>query len=144
MAVQAFEFGLHLLAQLQIQCAQRFIQQQHLGAIDQRPGQSHPLTLTTGEFGGLAGAITTESHQLQRLFAARHAIAAANALDLQAIGHVLRHTEVRKEGVILKHGIDVTQVGGQTTGIDAAQTHHAQIRLFETGHQTQTSGLAGA
>ena len=44
-----FQLLLHILAQLQVQCAQRLIQQQNLRLVDQRPGDGHPLLLAAGK-----------------------------------------------------------------------------------------------
>ena len=45
LALQFFQLALHLFAQLQVQRAQGFIQQQHIGRNRQRPRQRHPLPL---------------------------------------------------------------------------------------------------
>ena len=144
MTVQAFEFGLHLLPQLQIQRAQGLIQQQHLGAIDQRPRQRHPLPLAAGELGWLALTQAAQRHQLQRLLGAGHAIAAAHPLHLEAIGDVLPDIQVREQGVILKYGIHIPLIGRQAAGVDTSQIDGAQIRLFKPRHQPQAAGFAGA
>ena len=47
--LDALELDLHILAQLQVQGAQRLVQQQHLGPVHQRPGNGHPLLLAAGE-----------------------------------------------------------------------------------------------
>ena len=46
--LQPLELQLHLLAQLQIQCAQGFVQQQHPGLIDQAARNGHALLLAAG------------------------------------------------------------------------------------------------
>ena len=45
---------LHLLAQFEVECTQRFIKQQHTRMVDQRPRQRHPLLLPAGELRWLA------------------------------------------------------------------------------------------
>ncbi|CSI16775.1 Uncharacterised protein [Shigella sonnei] len=45
--LQFFQFQLHLLTQFEIQCAERFIQQQYARFIHQCSGDSNPLALTT-------------------------------------------------------------------------------------------------
>ena len=45
LALQRLELGLHLLAQLEVQGAERLVEQQHLGLVDQRPGERDPLAL---------------------------------------------------------------------------------------------------
>ena len=47
--LHVFQLQLHLLAQLQVQGAQGFVQQEHLGLVDQRPGDGHTLLLSAGE-----------------------------------------------------------------------------------------------
>ena len=46
--LDVLEFHLHLLAQFQIQRAQRLIQQQHFGMIDQGACQGYTLPLSAG------------------------------------------------------------------------------------------------
>ena len=52
--LDAFEFILHILAQPQIQCAQRFVEQQYFRLIDQRAGDGHTLLLAAGQGVGFA------------------------------------------------------------------------------------------
>ena len=47
-ALDLFQLHLHLFAQLLVQCAERFVQQQHLRAQDQGAGQGHALALAAG------------------------------------------------------------------------------------------------
>src|SRR5690606_20768143 len=50
--LQRLDLKLDLLAKLEVQCAQRLVEQEHLGLHHQRPGQSHPLLLPAGELPG--------------------------------------------------------------------------------------------
>ena len=45
-ALQALELELHGFPQLQIECAERLVEQKDLRLVDQRPGQRYPLLLT--------------------------------------------------------------------------------------------------
>jgi len=47
-ALQILQHGQHVLAQLEVQRPQRFIEQQYLRASHQRPGQRNALALTAG------------------------------------------------------------------------------------------------
>ena len=58
---------LHLLAQLEVERAERLVEQQHLRLVDERAGERHALALAAGELAGLARAIAGELDQLQRL-----------------------------------------------------------------------------
>ena len=51
------ELDLHLSPQLEVERAQRLVEQQHLGLVDQRPAERDPLLLTTRELGRLLVAL---------------------------------------------------------------------------------------
>ena len=53
LALDLLELDLHLLAELEVEGAERLVEQQHLGPVDQRAGQGDPLPLAAGELGGL-------------------------------------------------------------------------------------------
>src|SRR5690606_32749214 len=61
--LNGLEFHLHLLAQFQVEGAERLIEQQNFGMIDQSPGESDALSLSAGELGGFAVGISGESDE---------------------------------------------------------------------------------
>ena len=67
LALQALELGLHLLAQLQVERAQRLVQQQHARLADQRACQRHALALAARKLRRLALGHLGQPHQLQQL-----------------------------------------------------------------------------
>ena len=54
--LDALELDLHLLAQLEVERAERLVEQQHPRAVDDRAGERDALALAAGELRGLAGA----------------------------------------------------------------------------------------
>ena len=56
LALDPLELQLHLLAQLQVQGAERLVQQQHLRLVHDRAGQRDPLPLAAGQLDRLAVA----------------------------------------------------------------------------------------
>ena len=54
-ALDRLELDLHLLAQLEVEGAERLVEQQHLGLVDEGPGQGDPLPLAAGELRAGAG-----------------------------------------------------------------------------------------
>ena len=56
LGLDALELALHLQAQLEVERAQRLVEQQDLRPVDDRPGQRHPLALPAGELARLARA----------------------------------------------------------------------------------------
>ena len=66
-SLQRFEFLLHLLAQFEVERAERLVEQQHLGLVHQRTGQSDPLLLAAGELRGSAVCHPGELHHFDGL-----------------------------------------------------------------------------
>ena len=56
LGLDPLELDLHLPAQLEVERAERLVEQQHLGPVDERPGQGDPLLLAAGELRRLACA----------------------------------------------------------------------------------------
>ena len=57
LALDRLELDLHLLAELEVERAERLVEQQHPGPVDQRPGERDPLALAARELAGLAVAV---------------------------------------------------------------------------------------
>ena len=90
LALDALELDLHLLAQLEVQGAERLVEQQHLGPVDEGPGEGDALPLPAGQLGRLAGAVLARAGRSSSagcgLLAA---LGLADALDPQAVLDVL-------------------------------------------------------
>ena len=72
------------------------------------------------------------------------AFGASDALDLEAVGDVLADRHVGKEGVVLKHRVDVALVGRNAFGRFAENLDMTLVGLLEAGDQPQARGLARA
>ena len=129
--LQALELKLHLAAELQIQRAQRLIQQQQFRFWRKRAGDGDALTLTAGKLAGHALCIIFHLHQFQHF---AHALCDGSLIHpahAQAVGHVLFHVHVRKEGVTLKHRVDRAAFRRQRGDVFAIQQHRALVRRFK-------------
>ena len=79
LGLDALELGLHLLAELEIERAERLVEQQHRRPVDDRARQADALALAAGELCRPALAVRLEPHHAQRLLhphgdlGARHA-----------------------------------------------------------------------
>ena len=71
-------------------------------------------------------------------------LAARDLLHAQAVLDVLLHGHVRKERVVLEHGVDVARVGGQPGHVLAAQLDPALVGPLEAGDHAQGRRLARA
>jgi hypothetical protein len=142
--LQALQEELHLLAQLQVERAERLVEEQHLGPVDERAGERHPLALAAGELPGLALADVGKPHPAEYLVHACLPLLARHAADPQAVADVLGDRHVREESVVLEDRVDVARVGRRVRDISAAQLDVALIRALEARDQTQRRRLARA
>ena len=67
LALDRLELDLHLLAQLEVEGAERLVEQQHPRPVDQGAGQRDPLPLPAGELRRPPVAVPLEPDGLERL-----------------------------------------------------------------------------
>ena len=107
------QLDLHLLAKLQVERPQRLVQQQDLRLVHDRAGEGHALALAAGELVRAAMAQAFEPDHLQRSQHAPFSGRFRDSLYAQPVADVVGHRHVRKERVVLEHGVGVAQVGRQ-------------------------------
>ena len=144
LALQRLQLALHLLAQLEVEGAERLVQQQHFRLIDQRARQRDPLALAARERRRPPRAETAQRDQGEHLLGAAVALFARHAAHHQPVGDVVQDAHVRKQRVVLKHRVDVPVVRRHAEHAAAMQRDRAVIRLLEAGDQAQAGGLARA
>ena len=143
--LEGLELELHLLAQLEVQRAQRLVEEQHGGVVDQRPGQRDALLLAARELPGPALLVAGQAHELEGLAHAPRLVGLGGALPLpQAVAHVLGHVHVREQGVMLEHGVHVAVVGRHPRDRLAREVDLARGGLLEPRDHAQGRGLAAA
>ena len=142
--LDVLELDLHLLAQLQVERAERLVEQQHARPVDERARQRDALTLAAGELARLALAEVGEPHHAERLLGAAAALGAWHALDAQAVLDVLLHAHVREQRVVLEDRVDVPVVGRAPGHVDAAEQDAPRARQLEAGDHAQAGRLARA
>ena len=67
LALQTLQLQLHLFAQLEVQRAQRLVQQQDLRLVDQTAGDGHALLLAAGHLADAAALKAFQAHDLQHI-----------------------------------------------------------------------------
>ena len=115
------ELELHLLAQLEVERAERLVEQERGRLVDERARERDALLLAAGELARLALLHALEAHRAQRRGDARAHLVAAHALDAQPERHVLEHAHVREERVRLEHHVDVPLGRRHVRDVAAAQ-----------------------
>ncbi len=142
--LQGLQLLLHLLAQLEIECAERFVEEKHARPVDERARQRHALALAAGKLAGAARAVAGKLDHGERVLRRLQPLCLADTLDHQAIGDILEDREMREEGIVLEHRVDVAPVGRHALRRLAENLDMPRRRLLEAGHQAQAGGLAGA
>ncbi|MDT4856598.1 hypothetical protein FQZ97_909930 [compost metagenome] len=138
------QFKLGLLAQLLVQRAQRFVQQQQLGLLGQAARQRHTLLLPARELVRLALGVGRELHQGQHRVGALRDLGLGQAFALEAKGHVLPDIQVREQRIALEHHVHRPVVGRHVRHVLPAEQDAPGGRLFEAGQHAQQGGLATA
>ena len=121
LALDPLQLELHLLAELEVERPERFVEQEHARVIDECPGERDPLLLAARELCRLALLDLRETDELEHLADLPLQVVAADSLAPQPEGDVLEDREVREERVGLEHRVDVTLVGRQLADVAVAE-----------------------
>ena len=145
-----FEQLHHLHAGFGIQRSRRFIRQNNVRVIHQRPGNGHPLHLSAGHFAGLFSQLRAQPHLLQRLLGPAPALRLGYAGEGQRQLHILQHGLVGNEVVALEYKADgVVAVGvpvpaAEGPGGFAVDDQVAAGVLIQTADDVQQGGFPAA
>ena len=144
LTLQGQQFDLHVTAQLFVQRRHRFIQQQQLGLVDDGARQGHALLLAARHFIGAARAITGQAHGFQRPVnrAGDRRTRQPWPLLAQAIGDIVKHAQMRKQRIMLKHHVDRAAIGRQIVDPHPVQQHIARGWHLKPRQHPQGGGLA--
>ena len=143
-ALDALELHLQLLAELEVERAERLVEQQHGGTVHQRARQRHPLLLAAGQLGRAPLGLGGEADPLQLLRGAAPGLGPVHPLALEPEGDVLLHAEMWKQRVALEHGVGRALEGRAAGHVLAVQQDPALGGLLEAGDHAEGRGLAAA
>ena len=107
LALDRLELHLHLLAQLEVERAERLVEQQHGGPVDERAGERDALALAARELVRLRRLAPGQPHQLERLGHARADLVRRHLAALEPERDVALDVEVLEQRVALEHRVDV-------------------------------------
>src|SRR3954452_13447749 len=97
---------LHLLAKLEVECAQRLVEKEHARAVDQRARERHPLLLASGKLSRLSPFHTGELYELEHASDLLAHVLTLHASPPEAESDVLEDRQVREERVALEDRVD--------------------------------------
>ena len=93
-AMNASQLFVHLQAELEVKGAERLIEQQHLGLVDQRPSYGHALALATAQFVDLSRSIVFKLDEAKHFGDLAIDLGTRDFLYLQPKCDVLRRGEM--------------------------------------------------
>ncbi len=144
LALHAADGTSQLLADLRVQCAERFIQQQYLRLVRQGARHGHPLLLTAGKLRRKTIVHAFERHQFQQLLPAGAPFRRAHAPHPQRELDVLGHGEVAEQRIVLEHEADAALARTHARDVLAMQRDGAVVYIGEAGDGAQQRALAAA
>ena len=142
LGLDPLELHLHLAPQLQVQRAERLVEQQHAGLVHDRAGERDPLLLAARELGGLAPGQRGELGELEDVVDLL--LDGLGPAPPEPEGHVLEHVHVREQRVALEHRVDRPLVGLGPRDVGGADLDPAGRRVLEPRHHAQGRRLATA
>ena len=143
-ALQRAQLDLHFLAQLGVQRAHRFVEQQHRRLNHEGTRQGHALPLAAGQLARKAAGHRREMHQFERVGHPFATLGHGHAAHLQAEADVVGHGHVRKQRIALEHDAQPALAGLVVGDVAAVENDVAAGGRREACHHLQRGRLAAA
>ena len=141
-AVHFLQLHLHILTHLQVQCSQRFIQQQHFRLIHNGTGNCYTLLLSSRQRIHITIFVIRHSHHLQRSLHFLLHFSLRHLLQFQTESNVIIHIQMRKQRIFLKHGIHRSLVRRCLRNFLSGYTYFSLRSSLKTSYQSQQRSLS--
>ena len=138
------QLALHVLAELEVKCAQRLVQKQDAGMVDQCAGDGHALLLTARQGGDAAALKALEVDHGQHFLNLLLDLLLGSFLQTQTEGYVLIYVQMGKQRVLLKYRIDKALVGGHVTDLFTIEKNLSAIGRLKAADDPKGGGLTAA
>ena len=138
------ELDLHILSELEVERAERFVQQNDIGVADESARDGDTLLLTARQllYGTLF--ITLEVNNSKHLADLFLYFILGELFELQAKGDIVKYVKMGEQRIFLKHRIDVSLVGRKSVDTRSVKNHIAALRLDKASDNTQCRGFSAA
>ena len=144
LAVQRGQLALERLAQLGVERAERFVEQQHPRLQDERAGEGDPLLLAARQLVGPALRQGGELHELERRPDAGPTGGLVPVAEAEPERHVVPHRHVGEQRVALEDGVDRALLGRHVGDVATVDPDLARRRALEPTDHPQGGRLAAA
>ena len=105
--VHFLQFHLHVLAHLQVESSQRFVEQQHFRFVDNGTGYRYTLLLTARQGIDVAVFVVGHAHHLQGSLDLTFHFGLGHFFQLQSESDIVKDIQMREKCIFLKHRIDL-------------------------------------
>ena len=141
---QAAEFDLHRLAQVPVERAERFVEQENVRLDRQGAGQGDALLLAARKRRHGAIPERPHLHEIERPRDLRRDRVPGQAPALQAEADVARDRQMREQRVVLEDDADVALMRRRARHVDARDRHLALVGRRQARDQPQQGRLAAS
>ena len=138
------QLDLHLLAELEVERAERLVEQQHLGRLTSARASATRWRWPPESWFGRRLPNSAEANRLEHLAGAPASLGLPTPFTLRPYSTFSLHGHVREQRVVLEDGVDVAVVRRDVGDVLAAEQDRAGRRLLEAGDHAQHRRLAGA
>ncbi|MPM45846.1 hypothetical protein SDC9_92538 [bioreactor metagenome] len=142
--LHVLQFNLHFLAELEVERAERFVEEEHLRFVDKRAGDGDALLLTAGELLDISPAVPLQVDELEHGLDLFFDGGFIRTVDLQTEGDVVKHIQVRKQSIFLEYGVDLSQIRRRICDIHAVHLDTPGIRHDKSRNQAEHGCFAAA
>ena len=142
--LDALELDLHLLAQLEVQRAERLVEQQHARLHDQSARNGNALLLAARQRGHVPHLKPLQPHQGQHARDLLLDLACGQLADMQAKGYVFCNVQVREQRIALEHRIDLPLIRRHVVDALALEQDVARRRRLKPAQDAQRGRLAAS
>ncbi len=140
--MNVLDFILHLLAQLFIERAERFVHQHQVWFKHQGAGHSNTLLLTAGQLRRTPVAEGPQLHQVQNVLNPFLNFRFAHLAHLQRKREIFSNGHVREQSVVLEHHANAAFVRSHIVDRLIVQKYLAVGRWLKAGQHHQACGFA--
>ena len=131
-------------ADLDVERAERLVEQQYAGPVREGPRESDALLLAARELALEPIAEPAQPDEIEKLLAPFAALGLPDAADVQPELDVSRHRHVAEDRIILKDEAHVALLRREVRDVAAGDPDRSLVRHHESGDQAQQRALAAA
>src|SRR6185312_11027248 len=136
------KLDLQPMPQLQVECAERLVEQEHSRPVDERPRYCDSLLLPARELAWDSVTERFEPDELERLLDPSARLGRRDTGHLETEADVVAHGHVREQRVRLEDGVDAPPVRRQRLDALVADPDLAGRRVHEAADQVERRRLA--